>query len=60
MEPLGVPLEFRGRVSDDGRQELLTGMQLASVPEWLWNMTGLSILDLSDNELTSVPEWMGT
>lgn len=35
MNLVGVPPEFRERVSDDGKQVSLAGMQLASVPEWL-------------------------
>jgi hypothetical protein len=45
----GVPSEFRERVSDDGRQISLEGMQLASVPEWLGNLTALTELDLYGN-----------
>ena len=46
-------------MSDDGRQVSLAGMQLASVPEWLGNLTALTTLDLSGNQLASVPEWLG-
>ena len=34
-------------------------MQLASVPEWLGNLTALTELDLSGNQLALVPEWLG-
>jgi GTPase SAR1 family protein len=34
-------------------------MQLASVPEWVENLTALTKLDLSGNQLASVPEWLG-
>jgi internalin A len=59
MNLVGVPPEFRGRVSDDGRQMSLARMRLVSVPEWLGNLTTLTRLDLSRNQLTSVPEWLG-
>ena len=59
MGLMGVPSEFRGAVSDDGRQVSLAGMQLGSVPEWLENLTGISRLDLGGNQLASVPEWLG-
>ena len=48
----GVPEEFRGRVSDDGRELNLADLQLLSVPEWLGNLTALIRLDLSGNRLT--------
>ena len=54
-----MPSEFRERVSDDGRQVSLAGMRLASVPEWLGNLTALTTLDLGGNQLASVPEWLG-
>jgi internalin A len=38
---------------------LSEGMQLASVPEWLGNLTALTELDLSRNQLASVPESLG-
>jgi internalin A len=59
MNLMGVPSEFHERVSDDGRRVSLAGMGLASVPEWLGNLTALTELDLSDNRLTSVPKWLG-
>jgi internalin A len=59
MNPAEVPPEFRGRVSDDGRQARLAGMQLASVPGSLGNLTALTWLDLGGNGLASVPEWLG-
>ena len=59
MGLMRVPSEFRGAVSDDGRQVSLAGMQLGSVPEWLENLTGISRLDLGGNQLASVPEWLG-
>jgi Leucine-rich repeat (LRR) protein len=52
MNLSGVPSEFRERVSDDGRQVSLAGMELASVPESLGNLTALTTLNLSDNLLT--------
>ncbi len=55
MNLAGVPPEFRERVSDDGRQVVLAGSQLASVPEWLGNLTALTTLRLGDNRLASVP-----
>ena len=59
MSLAGVPSEFRERVSDDGRQVVLAGMQLTAVPEWLGNLTALTTLDLSGNRLAEVPEWLG-
>jgi len=56
MNLVGVPSEFRGRVSDDGRQVFLAGMQLPSVPEWPGNLTALTTLDLSGNQLASPVE----
>jgi len=35
------------------------GLQLVSVPDWLGNLTDLTELDLSFNELTLVPDWLG-
>lgn len=46
MNLIGVSSEFRRRVSDDGRQVSLAGMQLASVPEWLGSLTAFTRLDL--------------
>ena len=59
MNLMGVPSEFRERVSDDGRQMSLAGMQLTLVPESLGNLTTLTMLDLNDNQLTAVPESLG-
>jgi internalin A len=59
MNLTGVPSEFRERVSVDGRQVSLAGMQLGSVPEWLGNLTALTTLNLNGNHLGSVPEWLG-
>ena len=37
----------------------LTGNQLASLPESLGALTGLTTLDLGFNQLASLPEWLG-
>jgi Leucine-rich repeat (LRR) protein len=55
-----VPSQFHERVSDGGKRVSLVGMQLTLVPEWLENLPMLTKLDLSDNQLASVPEWPGT
>ena len=59
MNLRGVPPEFRARVSNDGSQVSLSGLRLASVPEWLGNLTALTTLNLNGNQLASVPESLG-
>jgi Leucine-rich repeat (LRR) protein len=54
-----VPREFLARLSDDGRQLSLSGMVLRAVPEWLGNLTALTMLDLTGNQLTTAPDWVG-
>jgi Leucine-rich repeat (LRR) protein len=56
MDLLGIPQEFRGCVSDDGKRLVLAEMQLTAVPEWLGSLTALTWLDLSGNQLTAVPD----
>jgi Leucine-rich repeat (LRR) protein len=59
MALLGIPQEFRGRVSDDGKQLMLAGMQLTAVPDWVGNLTALTTLYLPGNQLTAVPGSLG-
>jgi Leucine rich repeat len=59
MKPLGIPQQFRERVSDDGKRLILAGMRLTAVPDWVRNLTSLTELDLAGNVLTSVPDWLG-
>jgi internalin A len=59
MSQAGVPSDFGGRVSDDGRQASLANLQLTSMPGWLVDLTELTTLDLSGNQLTSLPESLG-
>lgn len=45
------------RLNADGKKELcLKGRKLAQVPDALTKMTDVEVLDLSDNELTELPE----
>jgi internalin A len=55
----GIPQEFLQYVSDDGTHVALMNMALASVPDWLGNLTALTHLNLSGNELASLPDWLG-
>ena len=59
MGILGIPGEFRGCVSDEGRRLVLAEMQLTAVPDWVGNLTALTRLDLGGNQLTTVPESLG-
>ena len=59
MDLLGIPQEFRGRLSDDGKQLMLAGMQLTAVPDWVGDLASLTTLDLSFNQLAAVPQSLG-
>ncbi|KNC87571.1 hypothetical protein, variant [Sphaeroforma arctica JP610] len=43
----------------DVRKVILCGNLLQSLPESLYQLNGLQVLDLSDNKLESLPEWFG-
>jgi internalin A len=59
MDLLGIPHEFRGYMSADGKRLTLTTTQLTEVPHWLGNLTALTELYLSSNRLSAVPESLG-
>jgi hypothetical protein len=53
MDLIGIPQEFLARLSDDGKQLMLTGMHLTAVPDRVGILTALTTLDLSGNQLTT-------
>ena len=53
-----VPPQFRSCVADDGRQVMLAGQGLTSVPEWVRGLTELTTLDLNHNHITILPDWI--
>jgi energy-converting hydrogenase Eha subunit B len=53
---LGTSQGFLGCVSDAGRRLVLAGKRLAAVPDRARNLTALTTVDLSNNQLTAVPE----
>ena len=59
MHLLGIPDEFRDRLSDNNSHLTLRHMRLASVPEWVGDLASLTWLDLGGNELVSVPQSLG-
>ena len=54
---LGIDLQNLVHVNSEGRKELsLKGRKLSQIPDALIKLTDLEVLDLSDNELTELPE----
>lgn len=55
MDLLGIPQKFHVCLSDDGKRLSLALMRLTAVPDWVGNLSALTQLDLSGNQLTALP-----
>ena len=59
MDLSGVPEQYRGRFSSDGKKVDFASQGWVELPDWLAGLTDVDVLDLSNNQLTQLPDWIG-